>query len=62
MEYIKRDWPNKIIKIIENKLGNISKGWFNLKESNKTSYLLGKLKRFFTLIRLRMQDALNELI
>jgi dynein heavy chain len=38
------------------------KGWFNLKEADQHSYDHGKLRKFFCLVRLVMQDTLRALV
>jgi dynein heavy chain len=59
--YLRETWVNKIKEIIKNNFQETSstgKSWFNLGETNKEAYDMGKLKKFLTLIKFLMQDTL----
>lgn len=54
MYHLKGQWIQNLIKIIKNNFEGVGKGWFNMKETSKITYDFGKLKKFLTLIRLKM--------
>jgi dynein heavy chain, axonemal len=51
-----------MVKTIKGKFESVGKGWFNMRETSKTTYDFGKLKRFLTVIRLMMQDTIATVI
>jgi len=61
LHHLKVEWVGALAKIIEKKFEGVGKGWFNMKETNKTTYDFGKLKKFLTLARQMMQDVLLTL-
>lgn len=59
--YLRETWVNKIKEIVKNNFQESStaaKSWFNLNETSKETYEMGKLKKFLTLIKFLMQDTL----
>ena len=59
--YLRETWINKVKEIIKNNFQETSttgKSWFNLNETSKETYEMGKLKKFLTLIKFLMQDTL----
>ena len=42
---------NKIKDIIKTKFAVAGEGWFNISETNREVYEIGKLKRFLTMIK-----------
>lgn len=59
---LKQEWVQNLANIIKNRLGEIQKGWFCLKDLEKESYEAGKLKRYLVLVRQVMQDSLRDCI
>ncbi|KAL4464296.1 hypothetical protein ABPG72_011341 [Tetrahymena utriculariae] len=58
---LRLDWVPNVEKIIFNEFSESDKGWLNLKETNKVAYEGGKLKKFFNLVIITMQDSLLTL-
>ena len=60
--YLRETWVNKVKEIIKSNFQESSSGsaksWFNLNETSKETYEMGKLKKFLTLIKFTMQDTL----
>lgn len=60
--YLRETWVNKVKEIIKTNFQESSSGsaksWFNLNETSKETYEMGKLKKFLTLIKFTMQDTL----
>jgi len=54
-------WVKDIETTIRKNLHNTGKGWFNLEESDKESYEFSKLKKFLTIVKFMMQDAVLNL-
>ena len=52
--HLKGTWISELIRIIKKKFSKVGKGWFNMKETSKITYDFGKLKRFLTVVRLKM--------
>lgn len=60
--YLRNVWTPNSRNMVTHSLKNQGKGWFNLKESDQHAYDNGKLRKFFCLVRLVMQDALRSLV
>ena len=65
---LRETWINKLRDIIKANFaettdanGNKRKQWFNLTETNKEAYEIGKLKRFLMQQKLVMQDTILEM-
>ena len=66
--YLKETWVNKLKEIVKTNLqesvessnSNV-KAWFNLQETNRDAYEVGKLKKFLTQQKFIMQDTLLEM-
>ena len=59
--YLRETWVNKVKEIIKNNFSensSTSKSWFNLNETSKETYEMGKLKKFLTSVKFLMQDTL----
>jgi dynein heavy chain, axonemal len=52
MSFVKNVFLPGMISIIKTNLSEVGKGWFNLQETNRESYNMGKLKKFMTLVRI----------
>lgn len=69
--YLKETWVNKMKEIIKNNFqentdpsatgGSTFKSWFNLAETNRDAYEMGKLKRFLVQQKFLMQDTLLDM-
>lgn len=59
---LKQEWVQNLLNIIKNRLGEIQKGWFSLKDLDRDNYENGKLKRYLVLVRQIMQDSLRDCI
>lgn len=57
LNHLKVEWTGQLTKVIQDNFKDVGKGWFNMKETNKTTYDFGKLKKFLTLTRQMMQDV-----
>jgi len=58
---LRETWVNKVKEIIKTNFqenSSASKSWFNLNETSKETYEMGKLKKFLTQIKFMMQDTL----
>jgi dynein heavy chain len=58
---LREGWVNKIKEIIKSNFQETSttgKSWFNLNETSKETYEMGKLKKFLTSVKFMMQDTL----
>ena len=43
-------WVQELIKIIKSEFNDVGKGWFNMKETSRITYLFGKLTKCKTKI------------
>jgi len=57
LHHLQNTWVADLVRIIRNQFSAVGKGWFNMKEPNKTTYDFGKLKKFLTMARQMMQDV-----
>jgi dynein heavy chain len=48
---LRETWVNKIKDIIKAKFALAGEGWFNISETNRDAYEIGKLKRFLTMLK-----------
>lgn len=55
------DWVNYLIETISMNLGKVSKGWYNLHESNTETYEFSKLKKLLTILKYMMQESILNL-
>ena len=58
--YLKETWVTKIKEIIKQNYNEAQEGnrsWFNLAESNREAYEVGKLKRFLVQLKYLMEDT-----
>lgn len=65
---LRETWINKLRDIIktnfaetQDSTGKVRKQWFNLTETNKEAYEIGKLKRFLVQQKLVMQDTILQM-
>ena len=65
---LRETWINKLRDIIKTNFaeaqdgtGKVRKQWFNLTETNKEAYEIGKLKRFLVQQKLVMQDTILQM-
>lgn len=54
-------WKDNVEAIINSSFADVGKGWFNLHENAKETYEFGKLKKYLTMVKLMMQDAMFSL-
>ena len=62
--YLKETWVTKIKEIIKQNYQEAAEGqrsWFNLAESNKEAYEIGKLKKFLVQQKYLMEDTIMQL-
>lgn len=53
--YLKETWVHKLRESIHTALAHVSKGWFNLEETNFEVYNGSKLKKLMELVKFAMQ-------
>ena len=58
---VREGWVASIHGSIAKSFKDAGKGWYNLRETNKTSYDFSKMKRFLQMVRLRMEDTMRTL-
>jgi len=56
--YLRETWVNKIKEIIKTNFADSGQSWYNLNETSKEAYEMGKLKKFLTQVKFLMQDTL----
>jgi dynein heavy chain len=54
-------WTMLLKNIIKSSFKDAGKGWFNLKETSLDAYQGSKMKRFLSMVRYMMEDALRFL-
>lgn len=59
--YLRETWVNKIKDIIKGNFNGIDNDWYNVTETNRDIYEIGKLKKFLTQVKFIMQDTLLHL-
>lgn len=47
---------------IKTNFAKVEKGWFNMKSQDKFNYSSGKLRRLFSLMRIKIQDLLHMIL
>eukprot|EP01029_Cantina_marsupialis_P009143 TRINITY_DN2137_c0_g4_i1.p1 TRINITY_DN2137_c0_g4~~TRINITY_DN2137_c0_g4_i1.p1 ORF type:complete len:4119 (-),score=1448.16 TRINITY_DN2137_c0_g4_i1:93-12449(-) len=52
-------WTQSVKTHVINKLSDVGKGWYNLKETKKEVYEFSKLKKFLKMVNFMMQDTLR---
>ena len=57
--FIRDNWVPALKSDIRNSLKDVGKGSFNLQETNREIYEFSKLKRFLTMVNLKMEDSLR---
>ena len=60
--HLKDKWAPGIIVSIQNQLGGVGKGWFNLHEKKRDVYQWSKLKRFLRVVTAMQQDSLRFMV
>lgn len=55
--FLREQWPAAIKNAIRTCFKDIGKGWFNVRETREDVYGESKLKRFFRMVALMMQDS-----
>ncbi|KAH8941010.1 hypothetical protein BDL97_14G015200 [Sphagnum fallax] len=59
--HLKESWTMLLKNIIKSSFKDAGKGWFNLKETSLDAYQGSKMKRFLSMVRYMMEDALRFL-
>jgi dynein heavy chain len=57
--FVKETWSSSVISHVKQQLKDVSKGWFNLEESNTEVYKFSKLRKFLGFLNFIMQDTLR---
>lgn len=57
--FVKETWSSAVISHVKQQLKDVSKGWFNLEESNTEVYKFSKLRKFLGFLNFIMQDTLR---
>lgn len=60
--YLRDTWTSTLKNAIRSNFRKCGKGWFNLMENRFEIYRHGKLRRFLTMTRFRMEDTLRMLV
>ena len=55
---LRETWVSNIKNIIKKCFSSMTKGWFNLNETSKEAYQVGKLKKFLITVKLIMEETL----
>lgn len=55
------EWCNNICETIKDNLSKVGKGWYNMHETNTETYEFSKLKKFLTIVKFMMQEAILKL-
>jgi len=55
------EWVNNIVDVIAMNLSRVSKGWYNMHETNTETYEFSKLKKLLTIIKYMMQESILKL-
>ena len=59
--FLRETWTAKLKEIIRTKFDKTGKGWFSIHETNYEAYILGKIKKLLTLIKLKMESTVLQL-
>ncbi|KAL0235780.1 hypothetical protein GEMRC1_002362 [Eukaryota sp. GEM-RC1] len=62
VKYVKDVWAMNVRTGIRNNLLQVKQGWYSLQSLSVDIYKISRLKRFLTMIRLRMQDNIRFLV
>lgn len=60
--FLKDSWISTLKVAMRSSLRDMSKGWYNLYESNWEVYLMSKLRKLMELIKYMLQDTLRFLV
>lgn len=60
--FLKDSWISTLKVAMRSSLRDMSKGWYNLYETNWEVYLMSKLRKLMELIKYMLQDALRFLV
>ncbi|BBN11637.1 hypothetical protein Mp_5g13570 [Marchantia polymorpha subsp. ruderalis] len=60
--HLKESWLTLLRNIIRSSFKDAGKGWFNIKEASLEAYRASKMKRYLTMVRYIMEDALRYLV
>ncbi|XP_038627172.1 dynein heavy chain 1, axonemal [Tachyglossus aculeatus] len=60
--YLKDTWISNLKLVVRNSLRDISKGWYNVRETNWEIYQLSKLHKLMELIKYNLQSTLRYLV
>ncbi|KAL2653917.1 hypothetical protein R1flu_022045 [Riccia fluitans] len=60
--HLKESWLTLLRNIIRTSFKDAGKGWFNIKEASLEAYRASKMKRYLTMVRYIMEDALRYLV
>lgn len=58
---LSNEWVNNIVEVISMNLSRVSKGWYNMHETNTETYEFSKLKKLLTIIKYMMQESILKL-
>lgn len=58
---LSNEWVNSIVEVITMNLSRVSKGWYNMHETNTETYEFSKLKKLLTIIKYMMQESILKL-
>ena len=61
-ETMKGQWTKEVKNHVRASFKHVKKGWYNLRETSSEVYDFSKLKRFFVLLRCKMQDAVRDVV
>ena len=60
--FLKDSWITTLKVVMRSSLRDMSKGWYNLYETNWEVYLMSKLRRLMELLKYMLQDTLRFLV
>lgn len=60
--FLKDSWISTLKVAMRSSLRDMSKGWYNLYETNWEVYLMSKLRKLMELIKYMLQDTLRFLV
>nr|XP_054101684.1 dynein axonemal heavy chain 1 isoform X2 [Callithrix jacchus] len=60
--FLKDSWVNSLKVAMRSSLRDMSKGWYNLYETNWEVYLMSKLRKLMELVKYMLQDTLRFLV
>ena len=59
---LRNGWVQSLVEAVRTRFAGVGRGWYNMHETNKLTYELGKLKRVLTVVRLLAQDTLRAIL